>query len=38
MMFNQKAVATEVTDVLGDKIHIRIFSEPTIAVKDIYGV
>lgn len=36
MMSTQKAVTTEATNALGEKVHMRICSEPTIAVKDIY--
>lgn len=36
IMSTQKAVTTEATNALGEKVHMRICSEPTLAVKDIY--
>ena len=35
-MSTQKAVTTEATHALGEKVHMRICSEPTLAVRDIY--
>lgn len=35
-MSTQKAVTTEATNALGEKVYMRICSEPTLAVKDIY--
>ena len=36
MMPTQKAVTTEATNALGEKVYMRIYSEPTLAVKEIY--
>lgn len=36
IMSTQKAVTTEAINALSEKVHMRICSEPTLAVKDIY--
>ena len=36
MMSTQKADTTEATNALGKKVYMSIYSEPTLAVKEIY--